>query len=133
QLGKLFTDNPMPDLCMHAVIPAAGQSTRMGRPKLALPLGGRSVLERVIDALRDAGLDVLVVLGPHVADLAAAAQTAGASVLALRETTPHMRATVEAGLDHLHTRFYPPPVEPWLLSPADHPALDADLMRRLMN
>src|SRR5437879_4363300 len=75
ELGQFFTDNPMPDLCVHAVIPAAGQSTRMGRPKLALPLGGRSVLERVVDALRGAGVDVLVVLGPHVADLAAAAQT----------------------------------------------------------
>ena len=31
---------------LHALIPAAGHSTRMGQPKLALPLGDRTVLER---------------------------------------------------------------------------------------
>src|SRR5205807_132449 len=44
-----------------AVIPAAGQSTRMGRPKLALPLGGRSVLERVLAAVRQGRLDAALV------------------------------------------------------------------------
>src|SRR5207237_3552168 len=53
-----------------ALIPAAGKSTRMGRPKLALPLGGRTVLEHVVAALRDAGVEhVLVVVGPHVPEL----------------------------------------------------------------
>ena len=53
------------------LIPAAGHSRRMGRPKLALPFAGRTVLELVIAALQAAGVaPVLVVLGPHVADLA---------------------------------------------------------------
>ena len=34
-----------------AVVPACGHSTRMGRPKLALPLGDRTVIERVVAAL----------------------------------------------------------------------------------
>ena len=29
------------------LIPAAGQSVRMGRPKLLLPLGGQTILERL--------------------------------------------------------------------------------------
>jgi molybdenum cofactor cytidylyltransferase len=116
---------------MFAVIPAAGHSTRMGRPKLALPLGGRTVLERVIDSLRDAGVEVLVVLGPHVADLAQRALAAGAQVLNLPEPTPQMRVTVEAGLAFLEDS-HPNPDEPWLLVPADHPVLDAALVRRLI-
>ena len=39
---------------IFALIPAAGKSTRMGRPKLALPLGEKTVLEHVIAALRQA-------------------------------------------------------------------------------
>jgi molybdenum cofactor cytidylyltransferase len=116
-----------------AVIPAAGHSARMGRPKLALPLGGRTVLERVVSALRDGGVGhVLVVVGPHVPQLAAPAERAGAHVLRLAGETPDMRATVEAGLLWLEERFRPRPDDRWLLVPADHPTLDPLLVRRLL-
>ena len=50
-----------------AVLPAAGKSTRMGRPKLALPLGERTILEQVVAALRQAEVEhILVIVGPHV-------------------------------------------------------------------
>jgi molybdenum cofactor cytidylyltransferase len=116
-----------------AVIPAAGKSERMGRPKLALPLGERTVLERVIDSLRAAGVEhVVVVIGPHVPQLAPLAQSAGAHVLQLAEETPDMRATAEAGLRWLEGRFRPRPDDTWLLVPADHPTLDPHVIRRLM-
>lgn len=117
---------------MHAIIPAAGHSTRMGRPKLSLPLGDRTVLQRVIDALREAGVEVLVVLGPHVADLRTDASLAGATVMELPAPTTHMRATVEAGLDLLEKTVRPPDEEPWLLVPADHPVVDAALIRSMI-
>jgi CTP:molybdopterin cytidylyltransferase MocA len=104
----------------------------MGRPKLDLPLGGRTVLERVIDALRQADTDVLVVLAPHVADLRAAALGAGARVIQLAGPTPHMRATVEAGLGYLESVFHPNPNQPWLLAPADHPVLDGAFVRKMI-
>ena len=67
-----------------AVVPAAGLSTRMGQPKLGLPLGDSTVLERVIAALRDGGVEVvLVVIGPHMPALIALAESAGATVLCL--------------------------------------------------
>jgi molybdenum cofactor cytidylyltransferase len=116
-----------------AVIPAAGKSTRMGRPKLALPLGGCTVLQRVLAAVREGGVrETVVVLGPHVAELAPLAEAAGAYALLLPEETPDMRATVERGLRWLEERFCPAPEERWLLLPADHPTLDPDLVRRLL-
>src|SRR3979409_1523925 len=54
------------------VVLAAGTSSRRGRNKLFLPLGGTSVLRRVVANAREAGLDpVLVVLG-HESDRALA-------------------------------------------------------------
>jgi molybdenum cofactor cytidylyltransferase len=116
-----------------AVIPAAGKSVRMGRPKLLLPLGDRTILERVIASLREAGVEqVLVVVGPHVPQLAPLAQSAGAHVLRLAEETPDMRATVEAGLRWLEERFRPRPDDRWLLVPADHPTLVPMVVRTLL-
>src|SRR5438552_6045924 len=116
-----------------AVIPAAGKSVRMGRPKLALPLGDRTVLERVVAALREAGVEhVLVVVGPHVPQLVPPAERAGAHVLQLPEETPEMRATVEAGLRWLEEQFHPRPEDGWLLVPADHPTLDPLVVRMLL-
>lgn len=49
-----------------ALVLAAGASTRMGRDKAALPwLDGASLLEWTVAALRSAGWQALVVLGPH--------------------------------------------------------------------
>jgi molybdenum cofactor cytidylyltransferase len=116
-----------------AVIPAAGHSVRMGRPKLALPLGERTVLEHVIVALREGGVEcVLVVVGPHVPQLAPPAERAGAHVLQLAEETPDMRTTVEAGLRWLEEHFDPRPADSWLLVPADHPTLEPMVVRKLL-
>jgi len=116
-----------------ALVPAAGHSTRMGRPKLSLPLGDRTVLEHVVAALRAGGVEhVLVVVGPHVAELAVPASAAGADVLRLTEPTPDMRTTVERGLDWIEEHLRPQPNDRWLLVPADHPALDGRFIEQLM-
>jgi molybdenum cofactor cytidylyltransferase len=115
-----------------AVIPAAGKSSRMGRPKLALPLGERTILEHVVAALQQAEIEnTLVVIGQHVAELAALAESAGAYVCSLAEPSTGMRGTVEQGLRWLEERFGPRPEDSWLLAPADHPALDASIVPQL--
>ena len=115
-----------------AVVPAAGLSTRMGRPKLALPLGDRTVLEHAVAALRAGGADhVLVVVGPHVPELVPLAEAAGAEVCRLAEPTADMRTTVEHGLRWLEDRHHPRPDDAWLLAPADHPTLDSGVVREL--
>jgi molybdenum cofactor cytidylyltransferase len=117
---------------IFAVVPACGKSSRMGRPKLALPLGNRSVLEHVIAALRQGGVEhVLVVVGQHVPELTSLALRAGAYVFLLPEETPDMRATVQRGLGWLEERFQPRLNDRWLLVPADHPTLDPAVVRTL--
>ena len=54
----------MPPRSVAAVVLAAGASTRMGRNKLLLDLGGETMVRRVVRAAAAAGVDqVLVVLG----------------------------------------------------------------------
>jgi molybdenum cofactor cytidylyltransferase len=116
-----------------ALIPAAGKSVRMGRPKLALLLGEHSVLWHVVTALRRGGVEhVLAVVGPHVPQLVPLAEAAGAHVLLLGEETADMRATVEHGLRWLEERFRPRPEDGWLLVPADHPTLDPEVVKQLL-
>ena len=116
-----------------ALIPAAGKSLRMGRPKLSLLLGSQSVLELVVRALRDAGVEqTLVVVGPHVPELVPLAEKPGAQVLLLAQETADMRATVEAGLRWLEDHWQPRADDTWLLVPGDHPTLEPGVVRQLL-
>jgi len=119
---------------IFGIIPACGLSTRMGRPKLSLPVGDRTVIEHVVGALRGSGADVvLVVVGPHVPELEPLATRAGARVLTLPEPTADMRATVEAGLNWLDAHLHPTPDDWWLMSPGDHPTLSPTVVRTLLD
>ncbi len=120
-------------MIVYGLIPAGGKSTRMGRPKLALPLGGRSVLERAIEALRSFVRETLVVLGPHGKELEPLAVAAGARVLLLPEQTPDMRASVQCGLMAIEERFHPANGDAVLLLPADLPALKPEMVRFLVD
>ena len=47
-----------------AVILSAGESSRMGRPKALLPIGSQTFIEKIVGALRQAGLEnIIVILG----------------------------------------------------------------------
>jgi len=117
----------------YAVIPAAGKSSRMGRPKLALPVGEHTILERVIAALRQGGVEhILVVVGPQVPELVPLAERANAHAYLLDRETGHMRETVEKGLAWLEEHFHPRPRDAWLLVPADHPTLEPSVIRQLL-
>src|SRR5262245_24880381 len=116
------------------LIPAAGHSKRMGRPKLALPVAGKTVLEHVVGVLHAAGVNpVLAVLGPHVAELADKAHEAGACVLVLTWPTADMRTTIERGLDWLEETLEPAEGDWWLLVPGDHPTLEVGVVRQLLS
>jgi molybdenum cofactor cytidylyltransferase len=115
-----------------AVLPAAGKSTRMGRPKLSLPLGDSTILAHVVNTLRQAEVEhVVVVVGRHVPELIPLAESSGAYVCPLAEETADMRTTVEHGLRWLEEHFQPHPDDGWLLVPADHPVLSPAVVREL--
>ena len=64
-----------------AIVPAAGQSVRMGRPKLQLPWGETTVIETVLDAWRQSGISHLVMtVRDDDTELAALGRKAGAEI-----------------------------------------------------
>jgi molybdenum cofactor cytidylyltransferase len=117
-----------------ALVPAAGRSTRMGRNKLLLELGGERVLARVVAALRGGGASRIVVVAPPVSAsdgpaVAALARDCGAEVVIPPEQPPEMRDSIELGLAALAN---PAPPDRVLIAPADSPGITAELVSRLL-
>ena len=50
-----------------AIVPAAGAAARFGGPKLAVDVGGRTLLDRTIESLLDGGFTEVIVVVPPVA------------------------------------------------------------------
>ena len=118
---------------ISAIIPAAGLSTRMGRPKLTLPFGDGTVIGRVIAALRAGGVDaVLVVTGVHAPEVAELSRAAGAEALVLERPTRDMRETVFAGLRWAEEQTSPGAGDAWFLAPGDQPTLSPAIIRDLI-
>jgi molybdenum cofactor cytidylyltransferase len=118
-----------------AVVPAAGLSQRMGRPKLILPIGDRSLIERVVSALIEGGASPVVVVAPPpdqpgAQALHRLAVSAGAEVVVPSTPPPDMRASVEHALAYLEASG--PCPSTIVLVPADSPRLSAALVARVI-
>jgi len=119
---------------MHtfAIIPAAGRSRRMGKPKLLLPWGGTTVIEQVLAAWRASRVDdVIVVVDPADRALAAKCAASGAHVIVPSEAPAEMKDSVQLGLDWIECRG-PQSDDAWLVAPADMPTLSAEIIDRLI-
>ncbi len=117
-----------------AIVPAAGLSRRMGRPKPLLEIGGMSLIARVVSALRDGGADRVIVVAPPAeraesTSIVRQARERGAEVVVLDRETADMRASIEAGMDRVGDWGS---VEAILLAPADVPGIDAGRVARVI-
>jgi molybdenum cofactor cytidylyltransferase len=83
-----------------AVVLAAGSSTRMGRPKLLLPLAGKPIVRHVVDAALGAPVDeVVVVLGAGADAVRTTLQTGGRVRFTVNERHSEGQSTsLRAGL-----------------------------------
>ena len=127
-----------------AIVPAAGASTRMGRPKLLLPWGASTVLESTLDALRDGGVPTIVVVLAPGGPLGFWQPPAGVRTAVNPEPASGMLSSVLVGLAALsatseleprHTASAAPPApapDPLLVCPADLPALRAATVAALL-
>lgn len=118
------------------VLPAAGLSRRMGRPKLILPVGGISLIARVLTALREGGVSVVVVVTPPrdtpgALPLIREAEGQGAIVIVPDHQPADMRASVEIAIAELEKSRTTPSI--LLLAPADSPGMTAATVGRVVD
>ncbi len=118
---------------IYAVVPAAGLSRRMGRPKLLLPLGEKTVLARLLEALdRPQVRCRAVVLRRSDDELRAEVDPSGAWAIQPEIDPPEMRDSVQYAISAIAERFDPKDDAGWLLVPADHPVLSVAVIDQML-
>jgi molybdenum cofactor cytidylyltransferase len=123
----------MAERAVFAVIPAAGWSRRMGKPKLLLPLGEKTVIARLLETLDRPGIHCrAVVLRRNDEALRREINSAGGWTIQPDIDPPEMRQSVEHALAAIAERFAPQKTDGWLLVPADHPVLSVAVIDRLI-
>lgn len=118
---------------LFAVIPAAGHSRRMGRPKLLLPLGDSTVIGQLLRTLSSSGIDATFVLvRPDDTGLRDEVHREGAIVVQPTAPPPEMRFSVEHLLEAVRKRESSQPTDGWLLVPGDHPLIQPQTLGQLI-
>jgi len=117
-----------------AIVPAAGSSTRMGRPKLLLPFRGTTVLGALLASLRDAGVErVVVVAASGDAALQTLASEAGAGIAINPHPERGMLSSILAGIGELGgAAAIAAAGLPILITPGDLPAIRPATIRALL-
>jgi len=109
---------------LAALILAAGQSKRMGQPKMLLPWGESTVLQTVIAAFRAADVDEIVVVTGALHDsITALVRDTAHTVFNPEYTSGEMLSSIQCGLCHLLAEV--PKAEGVLLGLGDQPQVQA--------
>ena len=117
-----------PYLKTVGVVPASGASRRMGQPKAALELKGRSFIQLVVDALSGGGCDeVIVVVPEHEGSIESAARETGARLLVNSNPGEGPITSLRLAIESL-----PDDVEAVAWLPLDYPLVDASIVRTLL-
>jgi molybdenum cofactor cytidylyltransferase len=117
-----------------AIIPAAGESRRMGQPKLLLPWGDQNVIETVIGVWQASRVGrLLVVVHPAHQQLAGCCQAAGADVVVPATPPPDMRTSLCEGLKAIQSEMSPDAADVFLVAPADVPGLSSAVIDLLLS
>lgn len=113
---------------IHALVLAAGGSTRFGSPKQLVRIDGRPMLHTVVSrATEVAGSQVTVVLGAHARDLAPLLSHSSATVVINRDWESGLASSIRAGVGSLGGA-----AEGLLILLADQPAVSTEDLRRLL-
>lgn len=107
------------------VVLAAGASTRMGRPKALLDIGGRTALDRVLDTAAGMGKAV-VVLGSEADAVEKGCSLARAAVVRNADWAAGMTSSVQAGV-----RALPRDAEGFFVWPVDLPFVRAETLEEM--
>ena len=113
---------------VSAILLAAGESQRMGRPKQLLPFGSSTILGKTIDSLLSSRADeVIVVLGTRAGAMKQVIAGRQVKVVVNPDYRKGMSASLIAGIEHVDSKAR------WVMvALADQPLIDKDTYNRLI-
>ena len=113
---------------VSAIVLAAGYSSRMGKFKPLLPLGNKTIIERVVDLFRESGVnDIRVVFGYRGGELLPLLKKMGVSCIANEDFEQGMFSSVKAGVKSLDQDL-----RAFFLLPVDIPLVRPETIRLLL-
>lgn len=113
---------------VSAILLAAGEAKRIGRPKLLMPFGGGTVLERTLDNLLTSKVDeVIVVLGPRAGVIKQVIDNRPVKVVVNPDYHRGMSTSLITGLSLVGDR-----AQRIMIALADQPLIDGEIYDRLI-
>ncbi len=113
---------------ISAVVLAAGESKRMGQPKMLLPWGNSTVLQTVISTLQESGLeDILVVTGGAKQQVETLVPASVEIVFNPDFTKSEMLGSIQAGLSAREQKS-----EAALIALGDQPQIEKTTIARIL-
>lgn len=111
-----------------AIILAAGRSSRMGCCKQLLPLGGRPVIDHILNSVIDVGADkIIVVTGIYAVEIKAAIKEPSVQVVENPDHDSDMAGSIRIAL-----RAVPDDCQSILICLGDQPLITAECCRNLL-
>ncbi|MEP6912784.1 MAG: nucleotidyltransferase family protein [bacterium] len=114
-----------------AIILAAGRSERMGAFKPLLPFGAKTVIESCIDYLHAGGIETIIVVlgqGSGAEELKQYLKDSRVIFAVNPDSTSEMSVSIACGLLEI-----PESTKAVVITPADHPAVPAEVVQLLIN
>jgi molybdenum cofactor cytidylyltransferase len=119
---------------MFALVPAAGESARMGWPKLLLPVAGQPMILHTVAAWQRSKVDlIVVVVRPEDDELAKIVRAAGVQIVVPAAAPPDMKASLQVALRHIELTYSPAAGDAFLVAPADMPRLSSKVIDLLIH
>jgi molybdenum cofactor cytidylyltransferase len=113
---------------VSAIVLAAGESRRMGRPKQLLRLGERTLLDLTLDNVRKSSVDeIILVLGSSAAEIQQQVSTQGVKIVVNPAYQEGMASSLRAGIAALDPRS-----QAALIVLADQPCIRPTTLNRLI-
>ncbi len=115
---------------ISAVILSAGESSRMGRPKALLPIDGQTFIEKIVGALKMAGIDqVVLVLGFNAEDMRRKVEHLPVEIVVNPDYKLGQLSSLQAAIAHLQPAA---DCDGMLVHLVDHPYIDSRLVRLMV-
>lgn len=116
-----------------AVVLAAGESSRMGRPKALLPIEGKTFIEAIVAALKRSKVgEIIVILGHNADEMKSRIEHLPIKIVINRDYPSGQLSSLQVAIRHVMETPAAAAIDGMLVHLVDHPYLDPALVDRMI-